>query len=95
MGNSRLGHPQQSRDVANAHLGMLQGAEYPYPGRIAEDLEHIRQVEENFVFRHKSPHSNNHILMDNIAIASIDFITRSAHGFLLNTTIEHIFNYNH
>ena len=44
VGNGGLGHPQQRRNITDAHLRLKQYIQNPYPGGISEDSEQLRQV---------------------------------------------------
>jgi hypothetical protein len=69
--DSGLGHPQESGNITDAELRMLQGAEDFNPGGVAENLEKIRQVQQNFVIRHLLPDFGDNLLVENAAIVLV------------------------
>jgi hypothetical protein len=79
MGNGRFGHPQQRRNVTDTHLGMKEGADDPYPGGIAENLEKIRQIEEIFLIRHVLPYLVDHFFVDHRAVAPVYIFMPGSH----------------
>jgi hypothetical protein len=72
VGNSGFGHTQQSGNIANAHFGVNQGANYPYPGGIAEYLEQFRQIQEGFLVRHDLSDPVDDFLMNDITVALVN-----------------------
>jgi hypothetical protein len=93
VGNGGFGHPQQGGNIADAHFMALERAEYFYPGRIAENLEQIRQIEQNFLIRHGFPGLGNGFFVDDVTIAFVNYGGPARHYRLLKATIEYMLNY--
>jgi hypothetical protein len=71
----------------------LEDAEYLYPGRIAENLEQIRQIEQNFLLRHGFPGLGDGFFVDNVTVAFINSGGLSRHNRLLKATVEYMLNH--
>jgi hypothetical protein len=63
---------------------MEQGADDLDPGRITENLEEIRQVQQGLLFGHVFTDIRHYILVDGIAVAVVDFRYVWTHLILLS-----------
>jgi hypothetical protein len=79
MRYSGLCHSEQNGDVTDAHLRILQRAEYPNASRIAEYLKQVGQVQKNLILRHLPAHLLDDILMYNVAVALLNLIGYASH----------------
>jgi hypothetical protein len=88
--DGRFGHPQQGRDIADAHFRVKKGADDPYPGGIAENLEKIRQIEEIFLPGHVFPDLVDHFFVDHRTITPVYIFMLESHFPLLRSTVERL-----
>ena len=63
---------------------MEQGADDLDPGRVTEDLEEIRQVQQGLLLGHVFTDIRHHILVDGVAVAVIESGYVWAHCVLLS-----------
>ena len=63
MGYGALFHADDIRDTADAELALEQRAHYPYAGRVAENLEEIRELKEGIGVGHITLDAGDYVLV--------------------------------
>jgi hypothetical protein len=88
MGNGGFAHTQKDRNITDAHFGPQERAQDFNPGGIAENLKQVRQIQQEFIVGHFSPHRVYHFLMDYVAVKALNVQSDFYHNFSL--TVEHM-----
>ena len=91
--NRRFRHTEQIGNVTNAHGLALNGEEYAYSGRVAEDLKEVGEVIKGVLVWHRSP-----LLLYNITVQLLTFagggvfFIKPHFSYLIGFTVEWLFN---
>src|SRR5574344_465027 len=85
MGHGGHGHAKGRTDVADAHLPLVQGEQYPDAGGIPEDLEEIGKLGGRAVLREAFHGFGDPLFMDPVALAAQVFVGHQI--FLIFTNI--------
>lgn len=74
VGDGRLAHAQQLRDIAHAHFRLKQDIQDPDAGGVAKDLEQLSQVVQDVLVGHLLVDLFYDILVDAQVLAQFGFV---------------------